>query len=269
MGKLDNKVAVVLGAAGKGNMGQVIARAFAEEGAHVIVSGRNKDNLDAIADEIGGVAQQCDITQQEDLVKLTHTASNTHGRIDIAVNAVGWGHASSLLETKDADLRKMVDVQFIGTHYFLSEMVRVMQNNDPQGGSIIQISSATTNALINNYAAYIGTKSGSDALIRCVANDFGHLGIKANSISPALTRTPMTEGNFGIPGLVDAFLPKYPLGRLNTAQDIANTAVWLASDDAFITGQNIQANGGLTLRGNPQGAEVGASIAAAANANAE
>ena len=100
-------------------------------------------------------------------------------------------------------------------------------------------------------------------------NDFGQFGIKANSISPALTKTPMTEGSFGLPGLVNAFLPRYPLGRLNTAQDIANTAVWLASDDAFITGQNIQANGGLTLRGNPQAADVGAAIAAASAAMSE
>ena len=73
----------------------------------------------------------------------------------------------------------------------------------------------------------------------------------------------MTQGSFGVPGLIDAFLPKYPLGRLNTADDVAKAAIWLGGDDAFLTGQNIQANGGLTLRGNPQAADIGASIAAA------
>ena len=78
----------------------------------------------------------------------------------------------------------------------------------------------------------------------------------------------MTAGSFGVPGLVDAFLPRYPLGRLNTLADVANTALWLASDEAFITGENIQCNGGLTLRGNPQARDVGAAIAAASKSEA-
>ena len=104
-------------------------------------------------------------------------------------------------------------------------------------------------------------------MIRCVANDYGQFGIRANSVSPALTQTPMTSGSFAVPGVVDAFLPRYPLGRLNTSTDVANTALWLASDQAFLTGENIQCNGGLTLRGNPQATDVGASIAAASKAS--
>ncbi|MEO9970730.1 MAG: SDR family oxidoreductase [Hyphomonadaceae bacterium] len=263
MGKLDGKTALVLGAATDGNMGQVIARAFASEGAQVMVAGRNEAALAELSGEINGRHAICDITQHADLKALTSTTLGEFGRIDIAVNAVGWGLSKSVTEIEDKELEQMVSVQFTGVHYFLSEMVRAMIDSDPQGGSIIQISSATTTALINNYAAYIGTKTGADALVRCVANDYGQYGIRANSISPALTRTPMTQGSFGVPGLVDAFLPKYPLGRLNTADDIAKAAIWLGSDDAFISGQNIQANGGLTLRGNPQAADIGASIAAA------
>lgn len=265
MGRLEGKVAIVFGAAGPDNMGQIIARAFAAEGAKVIATGRNEDALRALADEIGGGFHLCDITHHEDVRASVQHSVQTHGRIDIAVNAVGWGLSQSMLDIEDDDLDKMVAIQFKGAHYFLAEIVRAMKENDPQGGSIIQISSATTEALINNYASYIGTKSGADALIRCVANDFGQFGIRANSISPGLTQTPMTKASFGVPGLVDAFLPRYPLGRLNTTDDIARTAVWLASDEAFLTGQNIQVNGGLTLRGNPQASDVGASIAAASS----
>ena len=100
-------------------------------------------------------------------------------------------------------------------------------------------------------------------MIRCVANDFGQYGIKANTVSPAFTQSPMTEGAFHTPGLVDAFMPRYPLGRLNTLEDVANTCLWLATDEAFVTGQNIQPNGGLTLRGNPQAVDLEASIEAA------
>ena len=263
MGKLEGKSAIVLGAATAGNMGQVIARAFASEGARVMVSGRNETALAELSKDIGGQYTLCDITQHDDLKSLAVQTKSAFDRIDIAVNAVGWGFSKSVTDIEDAELEKMVAVQFTGVHHFLGEMVRGMMDNDPQGGSIIQISSATTQALINNYAAYIGTKTGADALIRCVANDYGQFGLRANSISPALTETPMTQGSFGVPGLIDAFLPKYPLGRLNTADDVAKAAIWLAGDDAFLTGQNIQANGGLTLRGNPQAADIGASIAAA------
>ena len=106
-------------------------------------------------------------------------------------------------------------------------------------------------------------------MIRCVANDFGQFGIKANSVSPAFTESPMTSESFQVPGLVDAFLPKYPLGRLNTSDDVAQACLWLCSDAAFVTGQNIQPNGGLTLRGNPQAVDIEASVGAAMAAAAE
>ena len=265
MGKLTGKTAVVLGAATEGNMGQVIARLFAEHGAKVMVGGRNEDALSNLAKDIDGKYALCDITSHSNVSALAEKSLEEFGRVDIAINSVGWGVSKSLLETTDEDLDKMIAVQFTGVHYFLAEMVRAMMAGEPQGGSIIQISSATTKALINNYAGYIGSKSGSDALIRCVANDYGQFGIRANSISPALTKSPMTAGSFAVPGIVDAFLPRYPLGRLNTMTDVANTALWLASDEAFLTGENIQCNGGLTLRGNPQASDIGASIAAAAS----
>lgn len=267
MGTLAGKNAIIMGAASEGNMGQVIARLFAAQGAKVMVGGRNEDVLSALAKELDGAYALCDITNHGDVSGLAEKTLGEFGRVDIAVNAVGWGLSKSMLDTTDEELQKMTAIQFTGVHYFLSEMVRAMMAGEPQGGSIIQISSATTKALINNYAAYIGSKAGSDALIRCVANDYGQFGIRANSVSPALTQTPMTSGSFAVPGVVDAFLPRYPLGRLNTSTDVANTALWLASDQAFLTGENIQCNGGLTLRGNPQATDVGASIAAASKAS--
>ena len=159
--------------------------------------------------------------------------------------------------------RVVAALQFKGVHHFLQAFVKVMSEQEPSGGSIINLSSATTKALINNHAAYIGTKTAGEAMIRCVANDFGHLGIRANSVSPAFTESPMTQGAFDTPGLVEAFLPKYPLGRLNTSEDVAQTCVFLCSDRAFITGENLQPNGGVTLRGNPQATDIQAAVVAA------
>ncbi len=263
MSQLKGKTAVVIGAASSGNMAQVIAERFSTEGAKVLVSGRNEDELAAFSSQIGGSYAICDITDHDQVKQLAEHAKTHLGTVDIAVNATGWGLAKPILDVEDQELDRMVDLQFKGVHYFLAEFVRTMMANAAPGGSLINISSATTQALINNYATYIGTKTGSEALVRCVANDYGQHGIRANSISPAFTKTPMTEGAFAVPGLAETFVSRTPLGRLNTSDDIAAAAVWLASDQAFISGQNIQVNGGLTLRGNPQATDIQKAIAQA------
>ena len=114
--------------------------------------------------------------------------------------------------------------------------------------------------MLNDHAAYMGCKAGADHVIRCVANEFGSRGIRANSISPGLTDTPMTAGAKATPGVYEAFTACYPLGRVGTSEDIAAAAVWLASDECFMTGQNLQVNGGLTLRRNPTRDEINASV---------
>lgn len=263
MGRMDGKKAVVLGAAGTDNMGQVIARLFAAEGAEVMVAGRRQEPLNALAKEIGGHTRVCDITSKADVNALAVAAVAAMGRVDAAINCTGWGLLASLIDTTEEQLDQIVALQFKGVHHFLQAFVAQMIAQQPTGGSLISLSSATTKALINNHAAYIGTKRGSEALIECVANDYGQYGIKANTVSPAFTHSPMTEQSFAVPGLVDAFLPRYPLGRLNTADDVARACLWLCSDDAFVTGQNIQPNGGLTLRGNPQAADIERSVGAA------
>ena len=126
----------------------------------------------------------------------------------------------------------------------------------------MQISSATTQCIIDDHAAYIGTKSGAEALIRCVANQYGPQGIRANTVSPGFTDTPMTSASFSVPGLANAFIKEYPLGRVGTSEDIAHAVLWLADDATFVTGQNLQINGGLTLRRNPRPEEIGAAIGA-------
>jgi NAD(P)-dependent dehydrogenase (short-subunit alcohol dehydrogenase family) len=117
--------------------------------------------------------------------------------------------------------------------------------------------------MLNDHAAYMGAKAGVDHVIRCIANEFGARGVRANSISPGLTATPMTAQAQATPGLFEAFTPCYPLGRIGTSDDIAEAAVWLASDACFMSGQNLQVNGGLTLRRNPTREEIAASIGAA------
>jgi NAD(P)-dependent dehydrogenase (short-subunit alcohol dehydrogenase family) len=259
MPKLTGKCAVVLGAANRGNMAQVIARRFRDEGAQVLVAGRKMDELQRFATEIGGHAAQCDITKQADIDALGKTALEKMGSVSIAVNATGWGLLKPFLDTTTEELLQMTALQYIGPFQFFQSMIKAM----PKGGSLIQISSATATIMLNDHAAYMGTKAGTDHVIRCIAHEFGRHGIRANSISPGLTDTPMTAGGKAIPGLFDSFLKSYPLGRIGTSADIAAAAVWLASDECFMTGENLQVNGGLTLRMNPTKQDMAEAIAKA------
>ena len=153
----------------------------------------------------------------------------------------------------------MMDLQFKGPYQFMQLLVGVMSNPS----SIIQISSATATILVGNHHAYIGTKAGIDHVVRGVADEYGAKGIRVNSISPGLTASPMAAPHLETPGLLDAFLKNYPLGRLNTSEDIAAAAVFLGSDECYMTGQNLQVNGGLTLRRNPLPSEIEESVMAA------
>ncbi|MEO0030424.1 MAG: hypothetical protein RIS94_182 [Pseudomonadota bacterium] len=260
--RLAGKVALVLGAAGKDNMGQVIARRLAAEGCKVVVGGRHEPELKALAEEIGGAFALVDITRKAEVDAAADHAVATFGQLDIGVNATGWGLLKPTDETTEADLDRMLGIQFKGPFFFIQALLRTMK----AGGSIIQISSATATIMLDHHAAYMGTKAGIDHVIRTVANEYGVRGIRANSISPGLTDTPMAGGTFQVPELLHAFEREYPLGRTGTKDDIAAAVVWLASDECFMTGQNLQVNGGLTLRRNPSLSELG-EIAAKATAH--
>lgn len=254
-GRLEGKTAVVVGAAGKDNAGQAIARRFAKEGATVLVAGRREEPLKALAEEIGGHFALVDIRHRPEVEALRDTAlAKLGGRVDILVNCAGIGLLRPLEEVTDEDLELMSALQFKGVHHLLQAFVPVMAAQG--GGAILQVSSATTDRVIDNHAAYIATKAAGDALIRAIANQYGAKGIRANSLVPGLMASPMTADVMQVPGLEARFAREYPLGRIGTVEDLAAAAVFAASDECFMTGQAFQVNGGLTLRRNPTAAEL-------------
>ncbi len=261
MNELNGKSAIVLGAAGAGNMGQTIAKRFADEGAKVLVAGRHEAELKSFASTIGGEYALCDITQRAEVDAMVQKAIERFGGLSVVVNATGWGLVKRFEKTTEDELDRMLALQFKGPFFLLQAAAEAMKN---RGGSIIQISSATATLMLNHHAAYMGAKAGADHVVRCVAYEYGRYGVRANSISPGFTKTPMTAEAAATPGLEEAFVKEYPLGRIGTAGDIAAAAIFLARDDCFMTGQNLQVNGGLTLRRNPTQAEINAAIAAAA-----
>ncbi|MFA7586201.1 MAG: SDR family oxidoreductase [Novosphingobium sp.] len=252
MGTLEGKAAIVLGASKAGNMGQVIAKRFRDEGARVLVAGRDEAEVERFARAEGMEGIACDITDKARIRAMADKALASFGKIDIAVNAAGWAQSRPFLDVDDALLDQVIAIQFKGPFQFFQVMLEAMGKGG--GGSLIQISSATATIMTQDYAPYMGTKAGIDHVIRAIANEFGDKGIRANSISPGLTETPMTEAVFKVPGIAEAFAASYPLGRVGTSEDIAAAAVWLAGDECFMTGENLMVNGGLKLRGNPTAA---------------
>ncbi len=248
---LNGRKAVVLGAGTQGNMGQVIAERFLAEGAQVVVAGRDRDELARFAEVNGCGWTWCDLRDPVAVADLASAAREQMGGVEIALNATGWGLMKPFLETTVEEIDAMNILQLRGPFVFFQEMIKAMTG----GGSIIQISSIVARIMVYDHAAYMATKAGTDHLIRIIANEFGDRGIRANSISPALTATPMARDFMGAE---QAYIPQFPLGRIGTAEDIASAAVWLASDECFMTGENLQVNGGFTLRRHPTKDEIAA-----------
>lgn len=248
MPRLEGKVAVILGASNAQSMGAATARRFAREGAKLVLAARRKPAVDAIAQEVGGVAVACDITSEQDLAALATMAIEHFGRLDIAVNYAGVESGGPLLETSADTFRQASDVHFVGTALFIKQMALAMA----QGGSIITASSLTVLAQAPGLSAYAGSKGGADVLVRIAANELGERNIRVNSIAPGFTKSAMTEGYFAVEAVTRAFLREMPLGRFPTVEDIANTALWLASDEAFVTGQLIDVTAGQSLRRTPR-----------------
>ncbi|MGI9328828.1 MAG: SDR family NAD(P)-dependent oxidoreductase [Pseudomonadales bacterium] len=257
MGQLEGKCAVIVGASQTGNIGQVMARRFREEGAQVVVASRNEQASEAFAQSIGAYSAACDICKRDEVFALADSAKKRMGGLDIAVNSSGLALGGPFLEFSEADLDTLIALQFKGSFFFLQAMVGAMIDQPQPGGSIIQLSSAVAHRSTTvdlGFDAYMGTKAGIDHVVRSVANKFGRQGVRVNSIAAGHTDTPMHHDAYqgDIPGWMKAaFADATPLGRYGTPDDVAEAAVWLARDECFMTGDALQVNGGLTLRRNP------------------
>ena len=258
-GRLAGKRAVVLGVA-PGNLGATLVRRFIAEGAKVAALGRRADAVKAVADESGALAFTCDLNDLPSIDKAVADAAAAMGGIDIGVNSTGWGLLKPFLETDEQDLLQMSQVQFIGPYRFFQGLVKAMKD----GGSIIQISSVTATIMMDNHAAYQGTKAGMDHIIRCIANEFGVQGIRANSVaSGGIADTPMSAGGLNFDAVRKLYEREIPLGRPGTSDDVADAVIWLAGDESrYITGQTIHSSGGQVLRRNPSLPEIFAAFGA-------
>jgi len=247
MAKLTGKVAVVTGAS-KG-IGAGIAKALAAEGAAVVVNyASSKAGADAVVDAItaaGGkaVAVQGDVANEAQAQGLIKAALDEFGQLDVLVNNSGVYEFSPIESSTEEQYRKMFDINVLGT--LLTTKAAVPHLGE--GASVINISSAVTSLSIPESAIYTGTKGAVDAITGVLAKELGPRKIRVNAINPGVVETEGTHSAGFVGGEFEsAIVAQTPLGRTGQPSDIANIAVFLASDDAgWLTSEKLVASGGL------------------------
>jgi 3-oxoacyl-[acyl-carrier protein] reductase len=247
MSKLTGKVAVVTGAS-KG-IGAAIAKALAAEGASVVVNySSGKAGAEAVVAEIarkGGkaVAVGGDVSKGADATAIVEAAVKSYGRLDILVNNSGVYEFAPIQEVTPEHFHRQFNTNVLGLLLVTQAAVKHLT----EGASIINISSAVTRLAPAATAVYSGTKGAVDAITGVLAKELGPKRIRVNAINPGMVETEgtVTAGFIGS-DFEKALIAQAPLGRTGRPDDIADIAVFLASDDSrWLTGEQIIASGGL------------------------
>ncbi|HKY80719.1 MAG TPA: SDR family oxidoreductase [Sphingobium sp.] len=254
---LTGKVAVVLGASAELGTGWAVAERLAENGAKVVVGARTLPPLERLAAKIGGKAIRCDAGSESDIKALAQAALDTYGRLDIAVNSAGQPVLSTIEDMTQEQLDTAARVNFFGPTFFIKYMAQAMGSD----GSIVFISSMSTTHCTLPHGAYAAAKSGADCMVRYAAMEFGPRNIRVNSILPGAIRSDMAKEAFENPAFERAYAREVPLGRVGDPGDFADAVLWLAGP-SYVTGLNLQVNGGNQLTRFPRIDELSGGVEA-------
>jgi len=247
--RLNNKVAVITGAAN--GIGLAISQAFAKENAIVIAGdideGKCKTEVERLSNN-GALARaiQCDVSITQDVERLINAAINEFGRIDILVNNAAIAIKGNIMEMPEMDWDRLMNTN-------LKSIFRTIKASLPQmikqkSGSVINISSTQAFRSWNDWTAYAGAKGAMISMTNQLAGQFGEFNVRFNSISPGAILTPMNEKRAMEegPGFFLKSEAMHAMKRMGSPDEVAMTAVFLASDEAaFITGEDIKVDGGL------------------------
>lgn len=243
--KLSGKIALVTG--GSTGIGLAAAKALAEQGARVYITGRRREELDAAVAEIGTAATgiRADASALSDLDTVFSTIASESGRLDILFANAGGGDMMPLGAITEEHFDRIFGTNVRGVLFTVQKALPLLSN----GASVILTGSTAAVKGTANFSVYSASKAAVRSLVRSWAMDLKDRGVRINVVSPGPIRTPGLGGL--VPdehrqGLFDALAAEVPLGRLGEPEEVVKTVVFLASDDAsFINAAEIYVDGGL------------------------
>jgi meso-butanediol dehydrogenase / (S,S)-butanediol dehydrogenase / diacetyl reductase len=250
--RLAGKVALITG--GGTGIGRAIAMAFAREGASVAVAGRRLEKLREVIGEIqkqggAGLAMECDVTRAREVARAVKGTVERFGRLNVLVNNAGTLHVSTVEGISEEEWDRMMTVNLKGP--FLVSRAVLPEFRKCGGGAIVNIGSVLGLFAVKDRAAYCASKGGVTMLTKAMALDHAHEKIRVNCVCPSVVETDLVKGVFNETeqgqAMLKARLATIPLGRLGRPEDVAEMAVYLASEESsWLTGAAIPLDGGVT-----------------------
>jgi len=252
--RLSGKVVAITG--GSQGIGLAIAQRFAEEGADISFCYRsNKAGADDVVANIQKTGRkvagfQYDVSSVSDGQKFIATTASQFGKIDVLVNNAGLERRADFWDVTESDFDAVLNVNLKGLFFITQAFVknRMAASGDRRrDGKIINISSVHEELPFPHFASYCASKGGVKMLTRNLSIELAPLGITINSIAPGAIETPINKNLLNDPAKLSALLQNIPLKRLGTPDDVANMAVFLASEESnYATGTTFFIDGGLT-----------------------
>ncbi|GHH99842.1 SDR family NAD(P)-dependent oxidoreductase [Neobacillus kokaensis] len=244
MERLLNKVAIITG--GASGIGENMVDLFSKEGAIVIAADINEAALEKASQKENVYGMKLNVASEEDWQQLLQEVKERFGRIDILVNNAGISSEKSVEDIHIDDWQKMMTVNSFGPFLGIKHVIPYMK--EQKQGAIVNISSFTAQIGMgfNHYSA---SKGAVRAISKAAATQYGRLGIRVNALFPGIIETPMTKNLETSKDLVNHMVAATPLQRLGRPDDIANAALFLASDESsFITGAELVIDGGYSAQ---------------------
>lgn len=248
---MEHKVVLVTGAAS--GIGLAIAKAFAEEGANLVLVDRNKDELLAVQEsfEAGkSLALTCDVTDAENVQRAVEAAVSHYGKLDCLINNAGIASIGNIENTTESEFKCVMDVNVNGVYNLIKSSIPFLKQSK---GVIINMASIASKMGLDDRLAYSTSKGAVMAMTYSVAKDYIKDGIRCNCLCPARIHTPFVDGYLdkNYPDNKEEMFKKLsefqPIGRMGDPKEVADAAVFLCSDKAkFITGLALDVDGGVT-----------------------